>query len=182
MPKETSKTHVDEMIDDINRIGRNATRRIGTRDREIHSEYVNEAYAEGYLNDEEVGKRRDKIAEARYARDLSEVVDDLPSYAELKGRKNVPVKVEKKVWWLRSFFTAAPVLSAAITLALGLLIAIVPGVTFVSMFPGKNVPFPFSGFMAGTITLGICTALFAIVRFIYLIADEDSVLYKKYGA
>jgi hypothetical protein len=180
MSKE-NHSHVDETIADIERLGKKPHRRIGTREKDLHSEYVNEAYAGGYLTDEEVGVRRDKILTAKYARDLGELVDDLPSYAELKGRKNVPVRVQKRGFWLTNFFNKSPVLSAAITLVLGLLIAIVPGVTFVSMFPGRNVPFPFSGFMAGTITLGICITLFAIVRFIYLVADDDSVLYKKYS-
>jgi hypothetical protein len=180
MSDNENTSDTQHLIDEMNRIVSSKSRRVGTKERTLVGEYISEAYAGGYLSDEEMHVRQDAAAAAKFGHDLRSITDDLPSYAELKGRQNIPVKTQKKVFWLRNFYNKCPVLSVAVTLVTGLFIAIVPAVTFASMFPGKNVPFPFSGFQAATITLGVALAVSAVIRFIYLIADDDSVLYKQY--
>ena len=92
------------MIRDIERVGK-PNRRIGTRERDMHTEYVNEAYAGGYLDDEELGDPQGQDPRREVREGSAETcVDDLPSYAELKGRKNVPVKAEKRMFWLINLY------------------------------------------------------------------------------
>jgi hypothetical protein len=166
----------DELIRirDFDRFDRvKPNRRIGTHERDMHSEYVNEAYAGGYLDNEELGVRRNKILAAKFARDLETVVDDLPSYAELKGRKSVPVTAQKRTFWLINLYQKHKLLAPAVSFILGMLTAITPAVSITSMFPtGKGIPFPFSGIMAFTITLGVFTVVVSLIRFMWVAMEE----------
>jgi hypothetical protein len=139
-------------------------KRIGNKERDAHAEYVNEAYAAGYLNDEEAKERRNRILEARYNTDLNDITEDLPAYAELKGNEVLPKKVRK--WGIGVLFNGHPVVSRFLMLVLGLAVAVVPGVELSSLH--LNTVFPFSGFMALSIITGagMCIAgLFGLINY-----------------
>ena len=68
--------HVEDRIRDFERV-EDGNRRIGTRDRDMHTEYVNEAYAGGYLDDEELAERQVKITAAKLVINLKRATGDI---------------------------------------------------------------------------------------------------------
>lgn len=167
------KTHIDpDYIEKtIKNMSSRYSRRVGTREREAHAEYVNEAYAAGYLDEQELGQRRDKIMEAKYSSDLESMVSDLPAYAELRGRELTPKNVSKHTFGLVKFYTKDHmVLGPLMSLVLGLLIAITPGVSFASL--KLTNMFPFSLIMAFTIVIGASMTLFSFMRLMYVAFEE----------
>lgn len=145
-------------------------KRVGNKDKDAYSEHLTEAYSAGYLNDEELNERKDLVLQAKYQTDLDKAVEELPSYAELRGKEVLPKKVHK--WGIGSVWdNSHPVISRFLILILGLAIAIVPGVLLAGLHL-TNV-FPFNGVMALTIILGAGTAILGIGGLIQYGVEHD---------
>ena len=85
----------------------------------------------------------------------------------------MPVKAQKRTFWLINLFEKHLVVAPAVSLVLGMLTAIVPPVSITSMFPnGKGIPFPFSGVMAAAIILGVCICFASLMRLVWVIAED----------
>lgn len=141
-------------------------KRIGTRDRDLHSDHIREAYAAGYLDDETLGSRLDQTTKAVFARDLENLVDDLPSYAELKGTTMMPKKTRKKFFGLGRLFREHRAWTAAAGLVIGLLIALTP-VIVLNRMRLENFP-PFTILIVFTMVIGLAAALASFIRLIVL--------------
>jgi len=161
---------LDEILREFeSRKNRSSSRRVGHRERSIHQEFVNEAYAAGYLDDDELAARVAKIQEAKYVRDLNNVTDDLPSYAELKGREAVPAKVQK--WNLVKFYTEDhAVLGPIISLILSILIAVIPSNVIFSLHVNQLFPFPM--IVAFTIIIGAVCGFASLFRLLWVLFED----------
>jgi DUF1707 SHOCT-like domain len=169
--EQNSTERIDRMIRDFEKTGKARTRRVGTRERDMYQEYVNEAFSAGYLDQTEMHERVERIQGAKVADDLLNTVDDLPSYAELKGRELLPKNVEKKTIGIIRFYTEDHMIFGPIlSLILGLLVAVIPGVSFASMHVADK--FPFSTVMALTIVLGAATAFMSFCRLLWVMMEE----------
>jgi hypothetical protein len=168
--EETNVEYIERIIKEFERKGRQTKnynpRRVGEPEREAHSEYIREAYSRGYLNDEELADRVKRAHEAKYASDLADLVDDLPSYAELRGVQAVPKKVRKWTFGIGKH----PVIAAAVGLALGLIVAITPSATINTHF-NSHSPSVLVPVMVVTIVVGVVAALFSFIRLIWLLVE-----------
>lgn len=171
---ETNVEYVERIIREFERKTHNTRkynpRRVGTPEREAHSEYVREAYSRGYLDDAELADRIKRVHEAKYASDLADVVDDLPSYAELRGVQAVPKKARKWLFGLDKH----PWVIALLAMVVGLIVAITPSTTFNNHY-GNHVPSVLVPIMVVTIVFGIFAAAAGLVRLVWLFvsAMED---------
>jgi hypothetical protein len=78
-------------MSDGDRMG-DGDRRCGNKDREACITHLNEAHAQGYLNEDMWQSRTDKATAAEFFRDLSVLTGDVPSVAELSGKTVVAKK------------------------------------------------------------------------------------------
>lgn len=169
--KETTETF-NRIIHDVK--VSNYDRRVGTKERDAYASYVREAYAAGYLDDEELGKRTDTVMRAKFASNLNEQVRDLPSYASLRGLEKVPVKVRK--WALGAKVKAHKGYSFLALMVVSLLTAIMPSVVIGNTFASLHRPivFPFDAIMVATIVLGAIGTFAGIIGMITVAEDGDN--------
>jgi Domain of unknown function (DUF1707) len=129
--------------------------RIGDRDRRATGEHIAEAYAEGYISEDEMHERTSQLAGSWYATDLLALTGDLPSMGQLTG-KTVDVKVPrvplvKRVKGsLEEHYGTAATLGVIVSLLAGILPAV-----YIANIPHGHFGALGDVVIAATIILGI---------------------------
>lgn len=155
--EETNVEYIERLIKDFDRKSSRSKsgnpRRVGEPEREAHSEWVREAYSHGYLDDKELADRVKRASEAKFASDLEDLVDDLPSYAELRGVQAVPKKARKWTFGIGKLIHDHTGWAFLTALIAGLLVGITPSATISAAFHDQ-IPTVLVPVMAVTVAIG----------------------------
>lgn len=128
-----------------------AASRVGRTERDATIAHLNAAFTKEYLTEEEREERVDKVAQAKYGRDLDAVIADLPSLLQLEGKAAVP----KRAWRFTSGLDKMRHSQVTYWLA-GLVSAMIafPLALFIGRMPWLPVSFKF-GLVPLAVVLGV---------------------------